>query len=54
MKLVAGNIRISGSVGRNGMNFRNDVLAIQQLLNNHLPIPLRPNPRGKKLMPLSF
>ena len=37
-----GNLRISGSVGRTGMNLRNDVLTVQQLINEHLPIPLRP------------
>jgi len=42
MSLVPGSIRISGSVGRGGKNLRSDVLAVQQLINDHLPIPLRP------------
>jgi hypothetical protein len=41
MKLAPGSVRILGSVGRQGKNFRNDVLAVQQLINDHLPIPLR-------------
>jgi|SRR5271157_2214624 len=36
------NVRISGSVGRNGVNQRNDVLTVQQLINEHLPVPLHP------------
>ncbi len=42
MSLVPGSFRISGSVGRGGMNLRSDVLLVQQLINSHLPIPLRP------------
>jgi hypothetical protein len=33
----ANDIRISASVGRNGVNQRDDVVAIQNLINNHLP-----------------
>jgi len=42
MAVAPGIIRISGSVGRGGKNLRTDVLIVQQLINNHLPIPLRP------------
>jgi hypothetical protein len=42
MSLVPGSLRISASVGRGGMNLRSDVLLVQQLINSHLPIPLRP------------
>src|ERR1700682_484697 len=47
MSVAPGSFRISGSVGRGGMNLRSDVLLVQQLINNHLPInhlpiPLRP------------
>jgi hypothetical protein len=38
----ASNVQISASVGRNGANRKDDVLIIQQLINEHLPIPLRP------------
>jgi hypothetical protein len=47
MSVAPGGSRISGSVGRGGMNLRSDVSLVQQLINNHLPInhlpiPLRP------------
>lgn len=42
MSFPTDNLRISSSVGRGGTNLRADVLLIQQLINNHLPIPLRP------------
>jgi len=35
-------LSISGSVGRGGVNDRDDVLLIQRLINANLPIPLRP------------
>jgi hypothetical protein len=35
--MPADDIRISGSVGRNGVNRRDDVLTIQKLINDHLP-----------------
>jgi hypothetical protein len=38
----ASDIQIYGSVGRNGVNRNDDVSKIQQLINEHLPIPLRP------------
>jgi hypothetical protein len=42
MASAPGTYRISGSVGRGGLNARNDVLIVQQLINSHLPIPLSP------------
>jgi hypothetical protein len=39
---LSGSFRISSSVGRGGMNLKSDVLLVQQLINSHLPIPLRP------------
>ena len=33
---------ISSSVGKDGVNMRRDVMFVQQLINSHLPIPLRP------------
>lgn len=35
-------LRISNSVGRGARNLPNDVSLVQQLINVHLPIPLRP------------
>jgi hypothetical protein len=34
--------RISGSVGRGGVNQSDDVRLVQNLINNHLPTPLHP------------
>ena len=42
MSSKTSDLSISGSVGAGGMNLRNDVLLIQQLINANLPIPLRP------------
>jgi hypothetical protein len=42
MSMPASAGGISASVGRNGVNRRNDVSTVQQLINNRLPIPLRP------------
>ena len=42
MSLAPGDLRISGSVGRGGMNLRSDVLLVQQLINSHLPVSLPP------------
>ena len=39
---LASALRISGSVGRNGQNVSSDVATVQQLINEHLPIPLKP------------
>jgi hypothetical protein len=39
---VSDNVRISGSVGRRGVNNRDDVMTVQQLINGRLPDPLRP------------
>jgi hypothetical protein len=39
---VSDNVRISGSVGRRGVNNRDDVMTVQQLINGRLPVPLRP------------
>jgi muramidase (phage lysozyme) len=39
---VAGKISILASVGRNGTNRYADVVTIQRLINDNLPIPLRP------------
>jgi hypothetical protein len=36
------HIWISASVGRQGVNTRGDVSSVQQLINDHLPAPLRP------------
>jgi hypothetical protein len=33
---------ITGSVGRGGINTRDDVMTVQQLINDRLPVPLRP------------
>jgi hypothetical protein len=38
----ANEIRISASVGRNGVNRSDDVSTIQQLINDHLPASLQP------------
>jgi hypothetical protein len=38
----ANEIRISASVGRNGVNRSDDVSTIQQLINDHLPAALQP------------
>ena len=37
-----GNTHISASVGRNGVNDRNDVVTVQKLINDHLPEALSP------------
>jgi flagellum-specific peptidoglycan hydrolase FlgJ len=42
MALASGSNQITGSVGRGGLNVRDDVLVVQQLINGHLPIPLLP------------
>jgi hypothetical protein len=42
MALELEEFRISASVGRGGMNVQADVLVVQQLINNHLPIPFQP------------
>src|ERR1700733_14699805 len=42
MALEPGDFRISASVGLGGTNLPTDVLLVQQLINNHLPIPLQP------------
>ncbi|MFZ0321403.1 MAG: transglycosylase SLT domain-containing protein [Candidatus Sulfotelmatobacter sp.] len=42
MASMPGSVRILHSVGRDGVNERKDVLTIQQLINDNLPIPLRP------------
>jgi hypothetical protein len=42
MSLAPGGYRISASVGRGGVNQQSDVLFVQQLINQKLPIPLRP------------
>src|SRR5215475_11725970 len=34
--------RLSGSVGKNGVNQKADVLLVQQLINDHLPVGLAP------------
>jgi hypothetical protein len=38
----ASDFRISATVGRNGVNRRDDVLTIQRLINNRLPTSLEP------------
>jgi Mannosyl-glycoprotein endo-beta-N-acetylglucosaminidase len=38
----ANNVRISASVGRKGVNRRDDVSTVQRLINDRLPTPLRP------------
>jgi hypothetical protein len=35
------NVNITASVGRGGRNLRDDVLKIQKLLNEHMPVPLQ-------------
>jgi len=35
------NVNISASVGRGGRNLPDDVRKIQNLLNNHIPVPMR-------------
>ena len=42
MAAMPNGVRIVHSVGRNGTNDRSDVLIIQQLINDHLPVPLTP------------
>jgi hypothetical protein len=42
MSTGSGIPKISNSVGRGGKNLRKDVLAVQELVNVRLPIPLRP------------
>jgi hypothetical protein len=42
MSLRSAGLRLSDSVGRGGRNLPNDVSLVQQLINVHLPIPLRP------------
>lgn len=42
MAAMPNGIRIVHSVGRNGTNDRSDVLIIQQLINDNLPVPLMP------------
>jgi muramidase (phage lysozyme) len=41
-RMMPGDPLISSSVGRNGKNLRDDVIVIQNLINEHLPIPFRP------------
>ncbi len=38
----ATDARISASVGREGVNRGDDISTVQQLINEHLPTPLRP------------
>jgi hypothetical protein len=47
-------VRISGSVGRNGKNDTTDVRTIQNLINQSLPIPLRPLDSDGKCGPLTI
>ena len=42
MAAMPNGTRIVHSVGRNGTNDRSDVLIIQQLINDNLPVPLTP------------
>jgi len=46
--------RIFASVGRNAVNRRDDILTVQQLINDHLPTPLRPLEVDGKCGPLTI